>query len=147
MKKLLVLLMGGMLLASTAMAQTKVDGNGVPIKNGWVMDLNFSVPLLCAVQSQDVATKLDIHTNAGIGGGLTFYWANPKIAGYTMVVAVNAPELILTPRFGSETNIDLIVGGDLGFFDNRLRLGMGYDFGTLAYERSRWIGLLSIGVK
>jgi hypothetical protein len=146
MKKVICISALCLFLATTAFAQEGVK-SGIPLKHGFVADLNFSVPLFAAVQSNDPNTNLDLVTNAGIGGGLTIYWADPTIADYKMVIAINAPEFILTPRFGSETNVDFILGADLGLFDNRLRMGMGYDFGSLPYERSRWIGLLSIGVK
>jgi hypothetical protein len=146
MKKLLVLLVGGLLLASTAFGQT-ANGTAVQLPQGWVMDVTWSVPLLSIVQSNTPATKLDLHTNAGIGGGLTFYRGTLTVATNDIGFSINAPLFILTPRLGTEKDIDLIIGGDTGWIGNRLRVGVGYDFGTLAYPRSRWIGLLSIGVK
>lgn len=130
-----------MLLLTTSAQALPVD-----LKNGWAADLTYTIAALKVVESNRENTPVDVVPNLGGGVALTIFYANAQIGNYDMLISFNAPEIILTPRFDDETGVDLTIGGDVGFLNNRLRLGVGYELGTQPYERSRWIGLISIGV-
>jgi hypothetical protein len=98
------------------------------------------------VESDDTNTKMDVLPVAGLGGGLCIYWTDVNVIDHKKIVALNAPMLYASTRIDDEKKLDLTLAATVGFFDNLIEFGVGYELGKLPYERSRLVGLFSLGV-
>jgi len=130
MRKVALISIALLLIAGTAFAQT--TGTAIPLKNGWAMDINKEVSLMRLEKTDDgIVAK----PAAGFGAGLTVYYAN----ALGTVISFNLPEFILTTRVESNNDLDVLIGGDVGFLGNKLRIGGGW-------IHNDWVGLISIGL-
>jgi hypothetical protein len=130
-------------LAALGMVPAPTEALSYPIGGKWQFDVSTSIPLAKAVESTTPGATLDVRAMIGFGGGLTFYYA-PDVDG-EKVVSFNFPILALAAREGDPATLDLTIIGDVGVFDNRVRFGIGYECGKLTADRSRWIGVFSVG--
>jgi hypothetical protein len=116
----------------------------VPLENGWNVAFSTSLPLFKIVESSS-GSRMDVLPMVGLGGGLTIYWGPEGDEENEKLIAINIPTLIVNERETDGTRMDLTVAADVGFFDNRLRAGIAYEFGDVP-DRSRFIGVFSYGV-
>ena len=130
-------------VAALGIASGPVGAFSYPIGGKWQFDVSTSIPLAKMVESTTPGASLDVRAMIGFGGGLTFYYA-PDVYG-EKIVSFNVPILALAAREGDPATLDLTVIGDVGVFDNRIRFGVGYECGKLTADRSRWIGVFSVG--
>lgn len=133
-----------LLIATTASAQLK----SIPLGNkGWALDVSTAIPLFKIVESEGGSNaKMDVIPMVGIGGGLTAYWGKIDDPENNKIISINFPTLAMSMRETDDKKMDLTLIADVGFFDNRVRFGCGYEFGKLAYVRNRLIGVFSLGV-
>jgi hypothetical protein len=143
---LLIALLALVVFPAALSAQDSVGD--YPIGNkGWALDVSTSIPVMKIVESSSENADMDVLPVAGFGAGLCIYWADVNVPDHDKIVSINLPMLYLSTRFDDEKKLDLTVAGTLGFFDDLLSIGLGYETGALPYERSRWVGLLSFGVQ
>ena len=144
---LIILLAASIVLLDVGAAFTQ-ELAAVPIgKKGWKWDVSAAVPLFKIVGSESGSARMDVLPMIGIGGGLTFYWGPVDDPDNEKLISVNFPTLVLNERETDGANLDLTLVADVGFFDNRIRIGTGYEFGKLNYSRSRFIGVFSVGIE
>ena len=143
MKRFCLVLLVMAFVFSNAVAQEK----NVPLKNGWALDFSTAIPLFKIIESEDGGSRMDVVPMIGIGGGLTFYWGPKDDPDNKKLISINIPTLVLNERETSGTSLDLTLVFDVGFLNNKLRLGGGYEFGKLNYSRSRFIAVFSFGVE
>jgi hypothetical protein len=145
MKKLILLTIAAlMLMTASASAQAMAFPVG---SKGWMFDVTTAIPLFKIVESPGgTSASMDVLPMLGIGGGLTMYWGLKNDPANEKVVSINFPTLAMSLRDTDDKKMDLTLIADVGFFDNFIRFGAGYELGKLAYERSRFIGVFSLGV-
>ena len=148
MKKLIFALLISILALSPVLAMAQAGSIGdYPLgKKGWMFDVATAVPLMKIVESTETNTKMDVLPIAGIGGGLCIYWTDINVIDHKKIVALNLPMLYASTRIDDEKKLDLTVAATIGFFDNLVQFGAGYELGKLPYERSRVVGLFSLGM-
>jgi len=146
MKNLILVFLVSFLMLSPVLAMAQDIGDYPLGKHGWMFDVATAVPLMKIVESNDANTKMDVLPVAGLGGGLCIYWTDVNVIDHKKIVALNAPMLYASTRIDDEKKLDLTVAATVGFFDNLIEFGVGYELGKLPYERSRLVGLFSLGV-
>jgi len=133
-----------------AMAQDDIGAGSIgdyPLgKKGWMFDIATAVPLMKIVESDAPGAKMDVLPIAGLGGGLCIYWTDVNVIDHKKIVSFNVPMLYYSTRIDDEKKLDLSIAATVGFFDNAIQFGAGYELGKLPYERSRLVGLFSLGV-
>jgi hypothetical protein len=110
----------------------EASATAIDLKNGWAMDYNTSVSLMRLEKTDDGIVG---RPAAGFGAGLTIFYAPTSVT----VISINAPEFILTTRPGDDDALDVLIGGDVGFMDNKIRVGGGW-------IHNEWVGLISLGL-
>jgi hypothetical protein len=144
MKKLVLFTIAAlMLMTASASAQAMAFPVGT---KGWMFDVTTAIPLFKIVESEGSSSQMDVLPMLGIGGGLTMYWGLKNDPANEKVVSINFPTLAMSIRDTEDKKMDLTLIADVGFFDNFIRFGAGYEFGKLEYDRSRFIGVFSLGV-
>lgn len=113
--------------------------------NGWSVDIDGQIPVFKIVESQGSGTKADVVPNIGYGAALSWYYYSKANPEHAKLVAINFPIVILSNRIDSENVLDVTIAFDVGVFDNKARFGLGWELGKLPYDRTRLVGLLSIG--
>jgi hypothetical protein len=144
MKKLVLLAIAALMLMT---ASASAQAMSFPVGNkGWMFDVTTAIPLFKIVESEGGTSQMDVLPMLGIGGGLTMYWGVKDDPENKKVISINFPTLAMSLRDSDDKKMDLTLIADVGFFDNFIRFGAGYEFGKLAYDRSRFIGVFSLGV-
>jgi|SoiMethySBSTD1v2_1073268.scaffolds.fasta_scaffold492002_2 hypothetical protein len=114
-------------------------------KNEWRP--NVTIPALKIVESSRENAKADALLLVSTGGGiswqkLTFDAASNK---WRSTFSFSPATILLSGNLAADNPIDLSYAMTVGFFNNLLMVGAGYDLGKVE-GRSRFFGLLSIGV-
>lgn len=125
-----------------------VDGQAMsyPIgARGWTFDVTTTIPLAKIVESTDPGASVDVVPFVAFGGGLTTYWVDKNDTLKVKIVSFNFPIVAVSVRENNVTKLDLTVIADVGFFDNKVRLGAGYYLGKRADGESRFVGVFSVG--
>jgi hypothetical protein len=149
MKSLVLILLVSLLLLLPILVMAQEAGSigDYPLgKKGWMFDVATAVPLMKIVESSDSYTEMDVVPIAGLGGGLCIYWTDVNVIDHKKIVSFNVPMFYASTRIDDEKKLDLTVAATVGFFDNLVEFGAGYELGKLPYERSRLVGLFSLGV-
>jgi hypothetical protein len=146
MKRFSILIIAALLVMSSC-ASASAQAMAFPVgTKGWMFDVTTAVPLFKIVESEGNTSQMDVLPMLGLGGGLTMYWGLKDDPDNKKVVSINFPTLAMSLRDSDDKKMDLTLIADVGFFDNFIRFGCGYEMGKLAYERSRFIGVFSLGV-
>lgn len=107
----------------------------------------ISLPALKIIQSTRKDAQIDALLLTSTGGGIS--WQKLKLDNTTnkwnSVFSVSPLTILLSGNLTATNPIDISYATTLGFFNNLLMIGGGYDLGTVT-GRSRFFGLLSIGV-
>lgn len=137
----------GLILLLVTSLSAKAEPFSYPIgTKGWSFDVTAAIPLAKVVESTDAETSVDVVPMIAFGGGLTTYWVDKNDPEQTKIVSFNFPILALSAREDDAEKLDLTLIADVGFFDDKLRIGGGYYFGSRGVEkRSRFIAVFSIG--
>lgn len=149
MKTLLILCAAVVLLAvSFCSAAGQIEAADIQLgKKGWWFGFSPTVPLFKLVEAESgTGASMDVIPMIGIGGGLSFYWGPLDDPDNARTISINFPTLVMSMREGDEEKMDLMLICDVGFLDNALRVGAGYEFGKLAYSRKRMVGVFSVGI-
>lgn len=115
-----------------------------------------SIPALKITDSSRDGAKLDAMLLTSVGGGIT--WQKGKnvkkfdnqgqeIERWRSSFSWSPATILLAGNFTNENStLDISYAQTIGFFDNLLMLGGGYNFGYVEEGRSRFFLLLSIGI-
>jgi hypothetical protein len=106
-----------------------------------------TIPALRLTQSTRANAVVDAFLLTSVGGGLSWQrlrW-DPARKRYESTFSVSPATVLLAGRIAGDNTLDVSYATTVGFFNNLLMLGAGYDLGTVK-GRSRWFGLLSVGI-
>jgi len=106
-----------------------------------------TIPALRLTQSTRANAVVDAFLLTSVGGGLSWQrlrW-DPARKRYESTFSVSPATVLLAGRIAGDNTLDVSYAATVGFFNNLLMAGAGYDLGTVK-SRSRWFGLLSIGI-
>jgi len=146
MRNLILVFLVSLLMLSPVLVMAQDIGDYPLGKKGWMFDIATAVPLMKLVESNEPGAKMDVLPVAGLGGGLCIYWTDVNVLDHKKIVSFNVPMLYYSTRIDDEKKLDLSLAATVGFFDNAIQFGAGYELGKLPYERSRLVGLFSLGV-
>jgi hypothetical protein len=113
----------------------------------WKLRLMGMVPMFIATQSKVPDVLLDVAIMNRTGAGLSLQWVeyDAESEKWRCLFSVAPCTPLLGGRLGSKDELDLGLAFLIGALDNRVMAGIGFDFGRVV-DRSRWFGLLSIGL-
>jgi hypothetical protein len=106
-----------------------------------------TIPALRVTQSTRANAVVDAFLLTSVGGGLSWQrlrW-NAARRRYDSTFSVSPATVLLAGRIAGDNVLDVSYAATVGFFNNLLMVGTGYDLGTVK-GRSRWFGLLSVGI-
>jgi len=112
---------------------------------GFEFDVTTTIPLAKVQESTSPGATADVVPFVAFGGGLTTYWTDKNDPDRVKIVSINFPILAVSAREGDDKKLDLTLIADVGFFDNKVRIGGGWNFGRIDADRSRAIAVFSIG--
>ena len=113
-----------------------------------------SLPALKITESTRPNTKVDALLLTSVGGGISLQYleeytdnSDPQqpIKKWKSLVTWSPLTALLSGNLTADNPLDLSVASTIGFWDSRIMFGGGYDLGKVT-GRSRWFGLLSIGI-
>jgi hypothetical protein len=107
-----------------------------------------SIPAFKIVESSRKNAQLDARILTQVGGGVSYQnlvydSTNEK---WISTFSFSPMTILISGNTANDDPIDLSYAMTVGFFDNLIMLGAGWDFGNVEDDRSRFFGLLSIGV-
>ena len=117
----------------------------------WALRPTVTIPAVRLVRSARAGAELDAQLLSSVGGGVTFEslrWEQPATGDgrYVADLTWSPATVLFTGRTeGGTTTLDVAWATGVGFFDNRIQVGAGYNFGAVA-ARQRVFGLLSVGI-
>ena len=130
--------------------------------DNWYWRPSVVIPVFKIYGSKTSNTLVDVTLNGGIGGGLSIVkytdttGTNPLktviVNGESVTGQDTQPEIsfsfspctVLMSKESNDSTIAISYAMTVGFFNNTIVMGIGYDFGQVV-DRSRLFGLLSIG--
>ena len=106
-----------------------------------------SLPAMKLVESSRPDAKVDALLLTSTGGGIS--WQKLKLDAasnkWKCTFSFSPATFLLSGNFTADNPIDISYAMTVGFFNNLLMIGGGYDLGTVS-GRSRFFGLISIGI-
>ncbi len=112
-----------------------------------------TIPALKLVESSRPNASIDGYMLTSAGGGITYQklvWEsnedNPKKGKWVSKFSWSPLTVLVAGNFDGNTAIDVSPAMTVGFFQNLLMLGGGYDLGTVPSGRSRFFGAISINI-
>lgn len=106
-----------------------------------------TLPALKLVETSREDAKIDALLLTSTGGGIS--WQKLKYdeedEKWKSTFSVSPITILLSGNLSSETPIDISYAATVGFFNNLIMVGGGYDLGSVS-GRSRFFGLISIGI-
>lgn len=163
-KRLTAFIMITLLIPITVFAQepdtmmVKTAGlTDIEISKDWKLGASITVPPLRVQESIRDNAKVDVVLSSSIGGGLSFmYVKKDPVSGEESRIFSWSPLTILLSGNTTEDfdKVDLAYATTVGFFDDLIMTGIGYNFGSNLYtndngdevEISRWFFLLGLGL-
>ncbi len=118
-----------------------VDSN----KPKWEFKPTVQIPAIKVTESIRENAQLDATFLASAGGGLTLQNTIVKDGKNYSKFSWTPVMFLLTGDTSKDNPLDLSYCTTVGFFNNLLQFGIGYDFGTVQ-DRSRVFGVLSLGI-
>lgn len=117
------------------------------IKPSWKWRPIVTLPALKLTESTRDGAELDALLLTSTGGGISFQklFFNEKDQRWESTFSWSPATLLLSGNLSAENPIDISYVTTIGFFNNLLMLGAGYDLGFVE-NRSRFFGVVSIGV-
>jgi hypothetical protein len=172
---LLVLCLGGLLCSPSALTaksffladpvdlagKTLTDKTGKPLtdesgkpKTGCTGCIQFRpsviIPALKIVESMRPNVLFDAQVLSSVGGGVSFQFSTPTAdddpSPNTYFSISPLTILVNSDTASAGTPLNISWAGTIGFFNDAIMFGGGYDFGDIGLRHSRWFGLLSIGI-
>jgi hypothetical protein len=104
------------------------------------------IPALKLVPATGGNTSLNALLLTATGGGISWQhqvWDGSK---WNTTFSFSPATFLVSGNIASNSNIDFSYAATVGFFNNLIMIGGGYDFGSVASGSSRFFGLLSIGI-
>lgn len=113
----------------------------------WALRPIVVLPALKLTESTRKDAKLDALLLTSTGGGISYQRLvyNTEDKKYECTFSWSPLTVLLSGNLSSDNPIDLSLATTVGFFNNLIMFGCGYDLGSVG-ERSRFFGLLSIGI-
>lgn len=113
----------------------------------WDLKPIAQVPAIKIIESNRDGAELDAFILASAGGGITLQTVGQKDGKNYSKFSWSPITILLTGDTSKDGAVlDLSWVSTVGFFNNLLQIGVGRDFGEIPTERSRWFGVLSLGV-
>ena len=147
MKKsiLITVMMTALLLVSSvfACAQDVVD-----LGKGWAFEESITIPVLKIVDVGSNGSEAQAELYTGLGGGICFSYQKELEDGNKHRIFTISPfTILLSGEEGEDdtTVLNIAYAMTAGFFDDKIMVGIGRDFGKVE-DRSRWFAMLSLGV-
>ena len=148
------------LFSSTAYSQSAIDGFFKPIpkptdqqlfdtdvikQNKWRPSI--TLPALKLVESSRDDAVVDALVLTSTGGGISYQMLeyDSKAEKWKSNFSFSPATILLSGNLTSDNPIDISYAMTLGIFDDMIMLGGGIDLGSVT-GRSRWFGMISIGV-
>jgi hypothetical protein len=114
-------------------------------KTVWRLRPTISLPALKITKSLRADAVLDVSVFASTGAGVSLQRIRDKGGESYCTFSVSPLTVCFAGKVGSEPTIDLAWAATVGFFNNRIMFGIGYDLGSVV-KRNRLFGLLSLGI-
>lgn len=106
-----------------------------------------ALPALKIVESSRSDAKVDALLLTSTGGGIS--WQRLKFDDdskkWKSTFSFSPATILLSGNFTADSPIDISYAMTVGFFNNLIMIGGGYDLGSVS-GRSRFFGLLSVGI-
>ena len=124
-----------------------------PLPPNWDAQVSVVIPAFKIYETTKSGRKLDGRTLTALGGGLEFgkYKSkqvnNNPTSGYQRVSVFSYSPFTVLLSGNGDAFLDVSIAQTIGFFNNTLQFGGGYDFGEIDSDRvGRWFFLLSVGI-
>jgi hypothetical protein len=117
----------------------------------WKWRPTVALPALKLIDSDQGDRKLDAFLLASTGGGLSlqqgeFFTDNDQQKRWRCNFSWSPITVLLSGDLSADNPVNISYATTLGFFNNLLMIGVGYDFGDITGRNSRLFGLLSVGI-
>jgi hypothetical protein len=127
----------------------KSDQPGLPAVGSekWELRPIVTIPALKITESTREDAKVDVFLLTSTGGGISYQhlkYDDEKKKWY-VTFSWSLPTVLLSGNLSADNPVDFSVASTVGFYNNLIMLGGGYDLGAVK-GRSRWFGVLSIGI-
>jgi len=120
-----------------------IDGNN---KKQWEWRPIVSLPALKLTKSSRPSAEVDALLLTSTGGGISIQKIDFDGDNKAKSTFSWSPiTILLSGNLSAENPIDISAATTVGFFNNLLMVGGGYDLGSVN-GRGRWFGLVSIGI-
>lgn len=132
---------------SSAFAQKDLDKE-VDLGKGWSFDETVTIPVLKLVESSRDNAQYDAALFTGIGGGICLAYSKINVDGTKdRIVTISPLTILISGDTSNEdaTFFDVSYAFTVGFFNDKIMVGVGRDFGEVD-DRSRWFGMLGLGI-
>ena len=117
----------------------------VPTRSEWRPVVNL--PALKLVESSRDDAKVDALLLTSTGGGISWQklkWDSEE-KKWKSTFSISPATILLSGNLSADNPIDISYAATVGFFNNLIMLGGGYDLGSVS-DRSRFFGVISIGI-
>lgn len=111
----------------------------------WEFKPTVQIPAIKVTETVRENAQLDATFLASAGGGLTLQRTIIKNGSNYASLSWSPVLILLTGDTSKDNPLDSSYCSTLGFFNNLLQIGVGYDFGAVE-NRSRIFGVLTLGI-
>ena len=116
------------------------------VKKKWEFRPTVTLPAFKLVESTREDSNVDVFVLTSVGGGISLQKLKHDGKKWKSQFSWSPLTILLSGNLNAEdTSLDLSIASTLGFFNNLLMVGGGYDLGSVK-NRSRFFGLLSVGI-
>lgn len=128
-----------------------VNGQSVPLGKGWSIEESITIPVVKIVESTRENVDFDAMLFSGVGGGvaLSYSQSYQDITGLVKKVRIftfSPLTILLQGDYTTDEFLNIAYAFTIGFYNDKLMVGLGHDFGTVAAGQSRWFGMMSVGI-
>lgn len=111
----------------------------------WEFKPTVQIPAIKVTESVRDGAQLDATFLASTGGGITLQKTIEREKKNYAIFSWSPVIILLTGDTSKDNPLDLSYCTTIGFFNNLIQFGAGWDFGVVE-ERSRFFGVLSLGI-
>lgn len=111
----------------------------------WEFKPTVQIPAFKITESSRENAQLDATFLASTGGGVTLQKRIVKDDKNYAIFSWSPAIILITGDTSKDDPLDLSYCTTIGFFNNLIQLGAGWDFGEVE-GRSRWFGVISAGI-
>ncbi|MFN8337185.1 MAG: hypothetical protein U0U09_18780 [Cyclobacteriaceae bacterium] len=106
-----------------------------------------ALPAIKLVETSREDAKVDALLLTSTGGGICYQWLrwDEEDKKWKSQISLSPATILLSGNVTADSPIDLSYAMTVGFFNNTIMLGGGYDLGSVS-DRSRFFGVISIGI-